>query len=68
LTTPLGGIPLGQLSGSDAVDSLHATIKEFNEITTKHTITIVRLTWTIAILTMVMTIAVVMQIYLVLAK
>ena len=55
------GIPLGQWSGSDATKALHQSINEFNEVTTKQTRTIIRLTWAILFLTAVMTVAVILQ-------
>jgi hypothetical protein len=59
-----GGIPLGEWSGSNATRELHETIKRFNESATRQTAIIIRLTWAIAILTAVMTVAVVVQICL----
>ncbi len=55
------GIPLGQWSGSDATKALHQSINEFNEVTSKQTRTIIRLTWAILFLTAVMTVAVILQ-------
>ena len=54
-------IPLGQWSGSDATKALHQSINEFNEVTSKQTRTIIRLTWAILFLTAVMTVAVILQ-------
>ena len=58
------GIPLGQFSGSDAINALHQSITAFNEATSKQTVTLIRLTWTMTVLTVVMTVSVVVQIYL----
>jgi len=58
------GIPLGEWSGSDAVNALHETIKEFDRTSSRQTTAILRLTWTIAFLTLVMTIGLGVQIYL----
>lgn len=64
-----GGIPIGQWSGSDAVNELHATIKTFNGELTKYqaennkqTDAMLRLTRVIAWLTAIMLAAVVVQI------
>ena len=54
-------IPLGQWSGSDATKALHQSINEFNEVTSKQTRTIIRLTWAILFLTAVMSVAVILQ-------
>ena len=62
MTKPNSGIPLGQWSGSDATNALHATIKAFNEVTSAQTNMLIRLTWTITALTAIMTAAVVVQI------
>jgi hypothetical protein len=51
------GIALGQWSGSDATQELEATISELNEATAKRTLQLIRLTWFIAGLTLVMTVA-----------
>ena len=56
------GIPIGQWSGSDAVNALHETIKQFNEATAKQTSWLLRLTWAIVVLTVVMTAAVIIQV------
>jgi hypothetical protein len=58
-------IPLGKWSGSDAVESLHASIKEFNAQSSKQTDQMLRLTWIMAVLTLVMMLGLVVQIYLV---
>ena len=59
-------IPLGQWSGSDAVDALHNSIKAYQETSAKQTATVIRLTQCIVVLTVVMTIAVVVQIVVIL--
>jgi hypothetical protein len=59
-----GGIPLGQWSGSDATDALRTSIETFQAESSRQTATMIRLTWTIAGLTVVMLGAVLMQIYL----
>jgi len=51
---PNSSIRLGELSGSDATNALHETIKAFNDAATKQNRTIVRLTWAIFVLTLVM--------------
>ena len=58
------GIPLDQWSGSGATKALYDSIVAFNETTTKQTRTLLRLTWVIAGLTVVMTAGVILQIYL----
>jgi hypothetical protein len=57
------GIPLGQWSGSDATDALHATIKEFNKETVRQTRTMIRLTYAIAVLTFIMLLGLALQVY-----
>ena len=59
----MGGIPLSEWSGSGATRELHETIKSFNEVTTRQTTWLLRLTWAITALTLVMTIAVLVQVY-----
>ena len=56
-------IPLGEWSGSDATNALHATIREFVDQSGKQTRTMIRLTWAIAILTVLMLVAVGIQIF-----
>jgi 4-hydroxybenzoate polyprenyltransferase len=58
-------IPLGKWSGSDATDALHASIKEFNAQSGRQTKQMLRLTWVMAVLTAVMLLGLVIQIYLV---
>ena len=58
------GIPLSEWSGSGATRELHETIKQFNDTTQKQTQTLIRLTWIIACLTLVMSVAVIVQIAL----
>ncbi len=48
------GIPLGQWSGSDATDRLRETIEALNKQAEKQNRTMVRLTWAILALTIVM--------------
>lgn len=57
------GIPVGQFSGGDAVNALHQSITAFNEATSKQTVTLIRLTWTMTVLTVVMAVGVVVQIF-----
>lgn len=59
-----GGIPIGEWSGSDATKALHETIKSYQEASRKQTTQMLRLTWAIAILTFVMLVGLVVQIYL----
>ena len=58
-----GGIPLGQLSGSDATNALRESIERFNAKTARQTTWLLRLTWAIAALTLVMAIGVGVQIF-----
>jgi len=55
-------IPLGEWSGSTATRELHATIKEFNAAATRQTTAMLRLTRWILGLSVVMTVAVMLQI------
>jgi hypothetical protein len=57
-----GGIPLSEFSGSGATRELHETIRDFNRATGEQTRTIIRLTRWILALTVVMTVAVIVQI------
>jgi hypothetical protein len=66
--SPLEGIPLGQWSGSDATKSLKATIRQFNQQSDRQTQTMLRLTWAMLGLTVVMTVAVGVQIWLTLIQ
>lgn len=59
-----GGIPISEWSGSGATKQLEETIKKFNEETSKQTRQLLILTWVMTILTVLMTIGVVIQIYL----
>ena len=58
------GIPIGQWSGSDATRELTQTIINLNKSTERQTRTVVRLTWAIAIMTLVMTVGVGVQIWI----
>jgi hypothetical protein len=58
------GIPLSEWSGSGATDRLHATIAEFNEVATKQTAQLVRLTRALVLLTLVLVVGLGVQIYL----
>ncbi len=49
-----GGIPISEISGSAATDALHETIKAFQEASTRQTTMIIRLTWAMLALTLVM--------------
>ena len=57
-----GGIPLGEWSGSNAVKELHATIRDFVKCSNRSAKWMVRLTCVIAVLTLVMVAAVLVQI------
>jgi len=57
-------LPLGQFSGSDATDRLRQAIDEHQEQTGRQTRTIIRLTWAMTILTVVMLIGLGIQIWL----
>src|SRR6266478_9228180 len=59
-----GGIPLGQSSGSDATNALRESIEQFNAKTARQTAWLLRLTWTLAALTLVMAIGVGVQVYI----
>jgi hypothetical protein len=59
-----GGIPIGEWSGSDATKALHESIKNYQEVSSRQTTQMLRLTWTIAVLTFVMLIGLGVQIYL----
>jgi hypothetical protein len=56
------GIPLEIWSGSHATEELHKTIKEYQQVETKQTRTLIRLTRVIAALTLVMLGSLVVQI------
>jgi hypothetical protein len=58
------GIPLNEWSGSGAIKELEKTLRKFNEETSKQTRQLLILTWAMTILTVLMTIGVVIQIYL----
>jgi hypothetical protein len=62
------GIPLSQWSGSDATKELTETLKTFNEHSGKQTRQLVILTWVIAILTFLMLIGLIAQIYMAACK
>lgn len=49
--TPNSRIPMGQWSGSDAVDQLRKTIVELDRTTTGRTNRLLRLTWLLVALT-----------------
>ena len=57
-------MPLDQWNGSDATKALHATIKAFNEQSSKQTDQMLKLTRWITGLTVVMTVGLAIQIYL----
>ena len=50
-------------SSTQATQELHDTIRQFNEVATKQTTTIIRLTWVIAFMTFVMLLEVAYQIW-----
>ncbi len=60
-------IPLEVANGSIATIQLHETIKEFNKGAEQQTQKLIRLTWAIAVLTLVMIVAVFVQIAVALA-
>lgn len=57
-------IPLSEISGSGATRELHASIKEFNDKSSRQTRQLIILTWVIAALTGLMLICVIVQIVL----
>jgi hypothetical protein len=59
-----GGVPIGQWSGSEATNALHETINDFNKASAWQTTWMLRLTWTMAFLTVVMAIGLGVQIWL----
>ena len=56
-------IPMGEF-GSDATNALHETIKAFNTASARQTKWMLRLTWVIAVLTLVMAVGLGVQICL----
>jgi hypothetical protein len=58
------GIPIGQWSGSDATNALRESIEKFNQQSTRQADTMLRLTWVIAALTIIMAIGLGVQIWL----
>ena len=48
------GIPIDEWSGSDAVDALHDTIKDYQTVAEKQTRTLITLTRVIVFLTLVL--------------
>ena len=54
-------IPLGQWSGSDAIDQLRAVIEANQKSTDRQTTTMIRLTWVMALLTVVATLLTAVQ-------
>jgi len=59
-----GGIPLGEWSGSAATEALHATIDQYQKESSRQTAKMIRLTWVITGLTVVLTIGLFVQIWL----
>ena len=59
-----GGIPLDEWSGSKAIRELHKTIKDFNEVSSRQSTVLVRLTWVIAFLSLAMLAGLIVQIWL----
>ena len=57
-------IPLGQWNGSDATRELTETVVKLSEASERQTKTMVRLTWAIAVMTLVMTLGVATQIWI----
>ena len=58
------GIPLEEWSGSGATHALHETIKKYQEESSRQTDTMIKLTKAMTWLTVVMAVAVFVQIYL----
>ena len=58
------GISLSEWSGSEATKQLEETLKRFNEETSRQTRQMLILTWIMTMLTILMTVGVVIQIYL----
>ncbi len=58
-------IPLGQWSGSDATRELTQNIISLNEAANRQNRSMIRLTWAIAIMTLVMLVGVAVQIWIV---
>ena len=58
-------IPLGQWSGSDATRELTQNIISLNEAANRQNRSMIRLTWAIAIMTLVMVVGVAVQIWIV---
>ena len=58
------GIPMEQWSGSGSIESLHTTVREYNEKTSEQTEKMIKLTVTMKWLTIVMTIGLFVQIAL----
>ena len=58
------GIPLDQWSGSAATNALRATIKELQEVSSRQTAVMIRLTWAIDLLAVAMLAGLGVQIYL----
>lgn len=61
-------IRVGVLSGSDATDALHETIKAQTVAANRQTETMVRLTWWITVLSIVMALSGIVQVLLALFK
>jgi hypothetical protein len=59
-----GGIPLGQWSGSDAINELYETLRRYNDIATRQAATMIRLTRAIVVLTILLFAGLVVQIVL----
>ena len=59
-----GGIPLEEFSGAAATNALREAIERFQEENGRHTQTMVRLTWAMTALTVVMAIGLGVQIWL----
>ena len=57
-------IPLDEWSGAGATKELHETIKQFAQASSKQTCHLIRLTWAIVFLSVVMVGAVVVQVVL----
>ncbi len=64
MTLANGERTLGEWSGSDATDRLHTTIAAYNETATKQATSMIRLTWAIVALTLVLVVGLAVQITL----
>jgi hypothetical protein len=61
-------MPLYGPSSKGAVEDLHKTIKEFNDRASRQSDTMIRLTWVIAVLTLLLFLGLLVQIWLAVRK